>query len=192
VRRIRPSALAIALLLLPGAPSLAHDWGTLAESSPTPQELGVILSVAEEVQAEALAEGPRALASDALAADWLGWLTGAAGLDRSGELASLADRLVAAGAVAADERALAPDVWRHGLEHLALAWDARALGANRARAEAAEARLRDPGLPTEESVRLSYLAALGRGAASSAPPPEALLARLGALLEAARRAEGQR
>ena len=187
MHRSHATALMLATLLISAATAGAHDWGTLVESPPTAAELGAVLAVTEQLQAATLAEGiAPALGADALAADWLGWLIGATHLDRRDELDAFADRLVAAGAVAPDERGLAIVAWRHGLEHLALAWDARALGATRARAEQAQERLTDPNLPPDEAVRLSYLASLGTVAADPEPPAAELLERLGALLAAAR------
>jgi len=187
VRQHLAPAVVLASLLLATAPAAGHDWGSLSQGAPDPAELAAILSVTATIQAEALAEEAPPLAGDSLAADWLAWLVGVADLDRRAERDALADRLVATGAFADDDRPLAVEAWRHGLEHLALTWDARALGADRFRAAKAEERLRDPALAPEEAVRLSYLAELGRGAAALEPPPEELLARLGALLGAARR-----
>jgi len=177
-------------LLLPALPASGHDWGSLVEEAPDAAELDAMLAATEAIQAEALAGEAPPLAEDALAADWLAWLVGVARLDRRAQRDALADRLIASGALAADERPLAPDAWRHALEHLALCWDARALGADRARAAQAEQRLSDPSLPPDEAVRLSYLAELGRGANLLEPPPDELLERLGSLLAAARRGGG--
>lgn len=187
MRPVPATAILLVSLLLPAPPASGHDWGSLAQEAPDAAELDAILAATEAIQAEALAGEAPPLAEDALAADWLSWLVGVAGLDRRSERDALADRLVAAGALAADERPLAPDAWRHALEHLALFWDARALGADRASAAEAEKRLGDPSLAPDEAVRLSYLAELGRGADLLEPPPDDLLERLGALLAAARR-----
>ncbi len=190
--RIVSAGLALSFWLL-AAPAAAHDWGALEVAPPSAAQLGAILLVTEQVQADALARGEApALGRDALAADWLGWLVGAADLDERESLDRLADKMVAAGAVAPAERELAVAAWSHGVEHLALAWDADELGATRALAAQAEARLTDPNLTQEESVRLSYLASLGSLDAAHDPPPAPLLVRLGALVEAARNARGRR
>jgi hypothetical protein len=183
------SGWVVSLWLLAAVPAVAHDWGKLEVPPPSAAELDAVLGVAEQLQREALAdERTPALGYDALAADWLGWLIDAATPDGRADLDRLADRLVEAGVVAADERALALAAWRHDLEHLALTWDARELGVTRSRAEQAAARLADPNLPPEEAVRLSYLVSLGGIDTEPGAPSAPSLARLGALIEAARRA----
>jgi hypothetical protein len=181
----------LALLLLAARRADSHDWKELERQQLRVEQLAAVVGVAEEVQGEVPAERVSPLAADGLAVDWANWLTAAARLDRRDGLADLADRMIAAGVVPEAARDLAIEAWRHALEHLTLAWDARELAVTRDQAGRAEARLTDPGLADEEAVRLSYVAWLGRMETPAEHIPEALLDRLGALIEAARQTAEQ-
>jgi hypothetical protein len=171
---------------------VAHDWEEMATRAQNVAQLEIVLGVAEGLQDEALESGNvPALAADALAVDWLTWLTKATRLDTRGARLDLAEELVATGLVAADDQELAVLAWRHSLEHLALVADAVAQGVTSTEAQSASKRLMEDKLPAAEAVRLSYVVWLGSVSAQEKDRLAPLIIRLQRLVERAHAGGGE-
>lgn len=171
----------VSLFCLLGATSVAwaHDWSELTVAYET-GEMEAALTATHAVQATLEPNGVP-LPHDAWAIDWWRWFARAAQLDERQGQQALREALASAQFPYPPEDAIG--AWRDLLEHLVTASDGRRAAARLPPADALfEADSAEAG--AADLVRASYLASL-QGTPADAIP-EALIARLDALVAAAR------
>ena len=102
--------------------ALAHNWQELKSPELSQQELEQLISIAESLQADLPTDTP-ALMTDALAKDWLVWLSDGLMLySREGQV-ELVVKLKNAGFSAMDDDDLV-EYWQHEMDHLVVIYDA--------------------------------------------------------------------